>query len=431
MARHSLAWAPTRVATKADRMPFPLSTRMRSGLLALVAGTAVANLYYSQPILASIGHSLSVSPSRAGTVVVATLVGNGLAQLLLVPLADMVERRRLAQILLAVQAAAMVLMSSAHHLAVAVTASLFIGLGGAAAMVALPYAAALAAPAERGRSTGTVMAGVLLGILFSRSISGFISSALSWRTTYLTGAGLALAVAALLAALPASRAQGRPPRYRELLGSVASIAVRDRLVQRRMLIGALGFVSFNVLWTGLTLLLSAAPYTYSDVTIGLFGVVGVVGALIAKNAGAWFDQGHGPAVSRLGWAATGAAWLVLFAAGQGHALGLSAVITGIALLDAGMQAQHITNQSTLLAARPDHTARVTTAYMSANVLAGAVGSALASALYPGYGWMTLAVAGIVCSAAALLAVPRTRAGAHANATFRSEARGNRVPRTPA
>ncbi|TXR99693.1 MFS transporter [Streptomyces sp. col6] len=407
MARNSLASTPAGVAAKADRMLSVQSTRMRSGLLAVVAGSTVANLYYSQPILASLGQSLSVSASCAGSVAVATLVGNGLAQLLLVPLADKVERRRLTQVLLMVQAAAMVLMASAHRLSFAAASSLFIGLGGAAAMVIVPYAAAISDPAERGRSTGTVMAGVLLGILFSRSISGFISSMASWRMTYLTGAGLALVAAVLLGRFPALRAQGRPPRYRHLLVSVTSIALHDRLVQRRMAIGALGFVSFNVLWTGLTLLLSAAPYHYSPVTIGLFGVVGLVGALTAKNAGTWFDQGHGPTVSRLGWAATGAAWLLLLAAGQGHLLGLSVVVAGIALLDAGMQAQHITNQSTLLAARPDHTARVTTAYMSANVVAGAAGSALASALYPAFGWIVLVAMGIVCSIAALCTLPRT------------------------
>ncbi|MEU5539207.1 hypothetical protein [Streptomyces sp. NPDC020362] len=119
--------------------------------------------------------------------------------------------------------------------------------------------------------------------------------------------------------------------------------------------------------------------------IGLFGVIGVIGALIARHDGRWFDEGNGSAVCRLGWAATGTAWLILIAAGHGHALGPAGVITGIALLDAGMQAQRITNQSTLLAARPGHTARATTACMTAGVLAGVVGSALASALYPVHG----------------------------------------------
>lgn len=390
-------------------MVISLSARTRPALLALVAGATVANLYYSQPVLASLGRSLSVPASRAGLVVVATLAGNGLAQLLLVPLGDMAERRRLIQVLLTVQAAGLTLMAAARQLLPAIGASLVIGLGGAAAMVVLPYAAALAPPGQRGRSTGTVMAGVLLGILCSRCVSGLIASALSWRVTYLAGAGLALAAVMLLSAFPQSRFQGRPRRYRELLGSVASIARRDRLVQRRMLIGALGFVSFNVLWTGLTLLLSAAPYSYPDLVIGLFGIIGVVGALIARNAGKWFDQGHGLTVSRGGWAATGAAWIVLLAAGNGHALGLAAVAIGIALLDAGMQAQHITNQAALLAARPGQTARVTTAYMSASIFAGGIGSALASVLYPAEGWSALAAVGIVCSVAALWLLPRPSA----------------------
>ncbi|WP_202638780.1 MFS transporter [Bailinhaonella thermotolerans] len=378
------------------------STHVRAGLLAFVAAGTVANLYYSQPILASLAASLSTSASRAALVVVATLIGNGLAQSLLVPLADLVERRRLTQALLAVQAAAMLVMALCNQLVIAVAASVAVGLGGAAAMVLLPYAAALTPPQQRGRSTGVVMSGVLLGILFSRSISGFISTAFDWRVTYLAGAVLTVAAAILLSAFPPSRAVRPPSGYTRLLASVARLAARDRFVQRRMLIGALGFVSFNLLWTGLTLRLSEPPYRFTDLTIGLFGLIGLAGALVAKNTGAWFDHGHGALVSRIGWAATATAWAVSVASDGGGLAGVAVVILAVALLDAGMQAQHITNQSALITARPTQTARVTTAYMSANVLAGAVGSTLASALYPAHGWNALAALGLACSATALL-----------------------------
>ncbi|HEX4814508.1 MAG TPA: MFS transporter [Nonomuraea sp.] len=385
-------------------------THVRAGLLAFVAASTVANLYYSQPILASLATSLTTSTSRAALVVVATLIGNGLAQLLLVPLADLVERRRVTQTLLVVQAAAMLVMALCHQLVIAAAASVVVGLGGAAAMVLLPYAAALAPPQQRGRSTGIVMSGVLLGILFSRSISGFVSTAFTWRVTYLAGAVLAVTAAILLSAFPPSRAAQPPSGYIRLLASVAGMAARDRFVQCRMLIGALGFVSFNLLWTGLTLQLTEPPYRFTDLTIGLFGIIGLAGALVAKNAGAWFDRGHAARVSRLGWAATATAWGVSVASDGGGLTGVASMILAVALLDAGMQAQHITNQSALITTRPTHTARVTTAYMSANVLAGAVGSTLASALYPAHGWDALATLGLVCSGLALLILRTNRSG---------------------
>ncbi|MCP2338723.1 MFS transporter [Actinomadura rupiterrae] len=392
-------------------MTITVSPHARSGLFALVAASTLANMYYSQPILASLAGSLHTSPSRAALVVVATLAGNGAAQLLLVPLADLVERRRLAQILLGVQAAAMLVLAGCHQLPVAIAASVVVGLGGASAMVLLSYAASLVPLHERGRATGTVMSGVLLGILFSRSISGFVSGAFSWRVTFAAGAVLVAGSAAVLATFPASRADEPPSGYRRLLGSVLEIAARDRFVQRRMLVGVLGFVSFNVLWTGLTLLLSGPSYRFSDQAIGLFGIIGLVGALIAKNAGTWFDRGHGPLVSRLGWTATAVAWAVSAASGGGGRTGAACVILAVALLDAGMQAQHITNQSTLIAARPAQTARVTTAYMSSNVFAGAVGGALASVLYPSFGWDALAVLGLTCSVLALLLLRTDRRAA--------------------
>ncbi|MEV5573797.1 MFS transporter [Spirillospora sp. NPDC052269] len=385
-------------------MAISVPTHVRSALLALVAGSTVANLYYAQPVLASLAPSLNTSPSSAAMVIAATLVGNGLAQLLLVPLADLVERRRLTQVLLAVQAAAMLAMAVSHRLPVAIAASVVIGLGGSAAMALLSYAASLTSVRDRGRTTGTIMSGVLLGILFSRSISGFVSTALSWRATYFGGAALAVAAALLLFAFPTSRNPEPPSGYTRLLASVAEIVARDRFVQRRMLIGALGFVSFNVWWTGLTLLLSDRPYGFSDQTIGLFGIIGLLGALIAKNAGSWFDRGHGPVVSRFGWTAIAAAWAAAFLASDGGLTGVAGVAVAVALLDAGMQAQHVTNQSTLIAARPTETARVTTAYMSTTVLSGAVGSALASSLYSAQGWNALVVLGLACSTLALLAL---------------------------
>lgn len=381
----------------------------RTLLLSVVAAVTVANLYYGQPVLGSIGESLGVGADVAGWTVVSALVGNALAQVLVVPLVDQVERRRLTQLVLATQLLGLIGMAAAPSLAVALLSSAVIGCGAAGAMTLLPYAVGLVDEAQRGRVTGAVMSGVLFGILLSRSASGFLSSSLGWRMTYVIAAVLCVTAIAALHSMPQSRGDAEWMPYRRLVWSLGSVVRGDRLVQRHMALGAVGFISFNLLWTGLTLLLSGTSYHFSDAVIGLFGLLGAAGALVARDAGRWHDNGHTRRSLWWGCAGMTVAWAIMAPAGAaGGAFGLVALVAGVLLLDMGMQAQHITNQSVLLSARVSQAGRVTTVYMATNVIAGAAGSLFATALFPLGSWVSLSAAGLGCGALALVILGLTQ-----------------------
>lgn len=374
----------------------------RTLLLSVVAAATVASLYYCQPVLGSMGKSLSVGTDEAGWTVVAALLGNALAQMLVVPLVDQLERRRLTQLVLSAQLLGMIGMATAPNLTVALISSAVIGAGASGAMTLLPYAVGLSGEDQRGRVTGAVMSGVLFGILLSRSASGFVSSWIGWRMTYVIAAVMCVAAMVALQSIPQSRVNADRMRYRQLLRSLGGIIRGDRLVQRHMALGALGFISFNLLWTGLTLLLSGTSYHFSDAVIGLFGLLGAVGALVARNTGRWHDNGHARRSLWWGWTVMTAAWLITASGNGGGMSGLGALILGVLLLDVGMQAQHITNQSILLSARTAKAGRVTTVYMGSNVIAGAVGSSLATQLFPLGGWISLSTVGLGCGLLSLI-----------------------------
>ena len=399
--------AAARSADEAHRL-----TGGRVLLLALIAGTTVASPYYCQPVLASLGTSLGMDADAAGWVVVAALLGNAFAQFLVVPLVDRRERRRLTRTMLGVQLLGLVGMAAAPNLAAAVVASAVVGVGASGAMTLVPYAVGLAAGEQRGRVTGAVMSGVLFGILLSRSASGFLSARIHWRTVYVVAAVLCVAATIALRSMPRSRGTADHMPYRRLLRSLPRVVSGDRLVRRHMALGALGFVSFNLLWTGLTLLLSGTSHNLSDAAIGLFGLLGAAGAMVARNAGRLHDGGHARRTLWWGWIAMTAAWPITAPGSGGGAFGLIALILGVLLLDTGMQAQHITNQSILLSARAAQAGRVTTVYRGTNVIAGAAGSTLATRLFPVAGWTCLAAVGLGCGVLALAALGTTRHCAH-------------------
>jgi predicted MFS family arabinose efflux permease len=266
------------------------------------------------------------------------------------------------------------------------------------AQVLVPFAGDLASDHERGEVVGIVMSGLLIGILAARTVSGLIAGLAGWRTVYALAAGLMLALALTLwRALPD---EGERPEtsYGETLRSVATLVRTEPVLRLRMLYGALGMATFSVLWTALTFLLSNAPYHYSEVTIGLFGIAGLGGAFAAQGAGRLFDRG-------LARPATGLFWLAILVGWGGCALGTSSVVPlllGIVLLDAGVQGQHITNQSTIYALKPEARSRVTTAYMVGNFACAALGSAGASVAWSAGGWGLVSALGVGLAVFALL-----------------------------
>lgn len=367
-------------------------------LLAVACGATVANLYYAQPLLATIARAFGVSSAVAGLIVTVSQLGYAAGLVLIVPLGDLVHRRRLVCRLLLLASVGLLLTAVAPSLQVLVVAIGVVGVTSVTAQILVPLASELAGEEDGGRVVGIVMSGLLIGILVARTVSGLIAGVAGWRSVYLVGAAVMLVLAvALWRALPDTA----PPStlaYRRLLGSVGTLVRRERVLRQRMRFGAMGMASFSALWTTLTFLLSREPYGYGDAVIGLFGLAGLVGAVAARFAGRLADGGREHE-------ATGLFWLLVLVGWGFLALGttsLAAVIVGIVLLDLGVQGQHILNQSTIYALSPQARSRVTTAYMGHNFLWGAAGSAAGAFVFSVGGWGAVCGLGAAFSVIALL-----------------------------
>ncbi len=358
-------------------------------LLAVATGISVANLYYAQPLLDTLGRSLGVAGGTAGLIVTVTQLGYAVGLVLVVPLGDLLDRRRLISGVSVLTALALTGAALAPTLTWFLIASAAIGLTAVVAQVLVPFAAHLAADRERGRVVGRVMTGLLLGVLLARVASGLVSDALGWRAVFGIAAGLMLAQAALLRRLlPASGSGGRVA-YGALLRSVAALVRTEPVLRRRALYGMAVFGGFSVLWTGLPFLLARPPYGFGDGVIGLFGLLGVAGALTASFAGGLHDRGH----ARPGTGAFLALAVLAFVLLGLWPGSLATVIAAVVLLDLGTQGTQVLNQGAIYALRPEARSRLTTAYMTAFFLGGAAGSAAASAAFSAFGWAGVAAAG--------------------------------------
>lgn len=384
--------------------------------MSAACGLAVANLYYTQPLLDTLARAFDVSSGAAGLIVTMTQMGYATGLVLLVPLGDLMDRRRLIARVLIGAAAALAAAALAPGLGAFALASLAIGVTAVVAQVLVPFAAHLAGDTHRGRVVGRVMSGLLLGILLARVAAGAVSDLLGWRAVFWIASGLMLLQALVLfRVLPPERSDSRLS-YGALLRSVLHLIRDEALLRRRIVYGMSVFAAFSVLWTGLPFLLAPPPYGYSDSVIGLFGLLGVAGALCASFAGRLHDRGHSRAATGSFLALTVAAFVVM-GLGPHH---IVAVMAGIVMLDLGVQGTQILNQSAIYQLQPEARSRLTTAYMTCFFLGGALGSATAATAFSYFGWSGVAAAGGGFGAVGLLfwfsepAASTQRAGCPAN-----------------
>jgi predicted MFS family arabinose efflux permease len=381
--------------------------RMSRGLVALLAlasGAAVANLYYIQPLLSVVAHAFGVTDGSAGLLVTCAQVGYVLGLAFLVPVGDITERRRLISVVLLGTALALGLCAAAPSFTVLALALAAAGALSVVAQIIVPLASTLAAPQERGQVVGTVMSGLLIGILSARTLSGLIAQLGGWRLVFALAAGAMLILSLTLWRLLPTVEHAEPVRYREVLRSVLTLIAKEPVLRQRMALGALGFACFSVLWTSIAFLLSSPHYGYDEAVIGLFGLAGAAGALVAPLAGRLADRGHGRLV-------LGAFLLVLLASWGLLALGhssLIALILGIVVLDLGVQGAQISNQARIYRLRPEARSRLTTAYMVSVFLGGIVGSTLSTTIYDTGGWNAVCALGAALAAAAIAVLAATR-----------------------
>ncbi len=380
----------------------PLSSMPRGVILlfAIASGASVANVYYAQPLLDILASDFNVSHAAIGGVVTATQIGCALALVFLVPLGDLVNRRRLMAIQLMALISALLIVAFAHSTIVLLTGMLAVGLLGTAMTQGLiAYAASAAAPHEQGHVVGTAQSGVFIGLLLARVFSGGISDIAGWRGVYFCAAIIMLMIALpLWRRLPHLNVQPVTMRYSQLLTSMLKLLRQEKVLQVRGVLALLMFAAFNIFWSALVLPLSAPPYNFSHTVIGSFGLFGVIGALAATRAGQWADRGYAQRTSL-------AALLILLLAWWPLSLmtySLWALMIGIVLLDLGGQALHVTNQSMIFRTRPEAHSRLVGLYMLFYAVGSGLGAISTTATYAYAGWLGVCSLGACVSLLALL-----------------------------
>ncbi len=367
-------------------------------LFAFTTGAAVANMYYAQPLLHTLGRAFGVGTATTGLLVTISQIGFVLGLAFLVPLGDLVERRNLISFSLVALAVGQGVAAVAPNLGVFSAAVLFVGGASFIGQVIVPLSSQLAAPHERGRVVGTVMSGLLFGVLLSRTLSGLIAELFGWRSVF-GCASLAMLLLALVLRRALPRLESTADlRYPAALASIVRLIRSEPVLRQRMVLGGCAFGGFSILWTSIAFLLSGvhgSPFHFGNATIGLFGLAGVAGAAAAQVAGRLADRGHGRAVTAGALALTLLSWLLLDLGARSIVL----LILGIMVLDLGAQGTHISNQSAIYRLHPDARSRLTTAYMSAYFLGGVLCSSVTGALYASDGWT--AVCGFGASVAVL------------------------------
>lgn len=363
--------------------------------MASAAGIAVANIYYNQPMLGIMERDL---PGAITSLVpTATQLGYALGLFLLVPLGDLIERKRLIVLQFMGLAVALAIAAVAPGAAMVLGASLLVGILSTVAQQIVPLAAHLSTPARRGATVGTVMAGLLCGILLSRTLAGFVATHDGWRAMFWLGVPMAVGAGAIMAALlPKSEPTG-DMRYGQLIYSLGGLWTEFRALRKAAVTQALLFAGFSAFWTILALRLQQPAFSLGADAAGLFGIVGAVGVLAAPIAGRIADRRGPNPVILMGTILTLLAWVVFGALGS-----IAGLIVGVILLDFGVQSALVSNQHIVYALRPEARARLNTIFMGAMFMGGALGSGFATLAWSTGGWIIVTILGAAFSAIGVL-----------------------------
>jgi predicted MFS family arabinose efflux permease len=366
-------------------------------VMTVATGLVVANLYYNQPLLGDIANTYHVNNGKSGQVSMITQIGYAVGMLLIAPLADMFKRKRLMIIDFAFVIIALLAAGSASNITVLIISSFFVGVFSIIPQLLIPMTAHLANPSERGKKIGVVVSGLLIGILLSRTISGFIGAHFGWRAVFYIAAGLMVVMWALIFFLLPEVEPDYKGSYKDLMKSLIDLIKTEPALRMAAIRGALCFACFSAFWTTLTFLLKQNFNQGSDVA-GLFGLVGAFGAIAAGLMGRLSDKMDAYKLSTFTLLLVLISFIVFIFSGHS----IAGLIIGVILLDMGVQATHISNQAIIFTLSPEARNRINTIYMVTYFIGGAAGAFIASLVWNSHQWEGVCVVCIILSIIALL-----------------------------
>jgi len=366
-------------------------------VMAIATGLIVANLYYNQPLLDDMARTFNVGSGKAGQVGGLTQLGYATGMLFIAPLADMMRRKKLIMMCLALATFALVFVGMSPGINLLIIASYFVGIFSLVPQLLVPMTAHLAKPVERGSKIGFVMSGLLLGILLSRTISGFVGAHFGWRAMFYIAAGIMVVIWLLLFFLLPEVEPEYNGTYKALMRSMVTLVKEEPALRVASIRGALCFACFSAFWVTLTFLLRENFNKGSDIA-GLFGLVGAAGALAAGFMGKLSDKMDAYKLSLL----TLLLIVVSFIGFIFSAHSIWGLVIWVIVLDMGVQATHISNQSLIFALRPEARNRINTIYMVTYFVGGGIGTYLASQAWAHYKWTGVCILGIALSSIAVI-----------------------------
>ncbi len=359
-------------------------------IMAVTSGAAVANLYYNQPLLAVIQQKFQASSHAVGLIPMLTQIGYALGILLIVPLGDLLERRRLIIIMYFLTAVASSALAISPNITWLQITSFAVGITTIVAQLMIPLAAQLVQPHERGKVVGTLMSGLFIGILLARTVSGFIAASFNWRAVYWLASVLMLVSAVILSkSLPESRSSIQIT-YPKLIGSLFEL-IQQPILRQAALSGAMSFGAFSAFWSTLVFLLAQPPYHYGSEVVGLFGLVGVTGAIAAPMVGKLADRSSPKRVVGIGLLITTTSF-ILFWIFKHQIIGL---VIGVILLDLGVQTTQVSNQARIYSLPTELHSRLNAVYISSYFLGGALGSYLGTYAWSIWNWQGVCIAALM------------------------------------
>ncbi len=384
-------------------------------IMSIASGLTVANIYYIQPLLAEIARYFHITQGYSGLMATLTQVGYAFGLFLILPLADIFEKRRLILTMLLGSTFFSILLFLSPTITVALIASFGLGFCSVIPQLLIPFAAQLANPNERGKVIGSIMSGLLIGILLARVISGLIGKYMLWKITYILAAFFMILIWLLLRSkLPQSYSNSKI-NYRESLKSMIPLLKQFPVLRESSIIGALIYFAFSAFWTALTFLLQSPHYNMGTDIAGLFGIVGIVGALFSRLAGKFSDQKGARFTIGINIIVVVIAYGI-FSIWGFHLAGL---IIGVILLDLGIQSCNVSNQTRIHQLSDEARSRITSIYMVSYFLGGSLGSFLGTYCFQHYGWIGVCIIGLVSQLIAAYIHIKGTKSVSKNSTFKN------------